>query len=85
MKTIEKQNLKIPIEIFLDVCKMIGAGGLINKINGSSDVTGEVYLELKCQKGNKVQEAALHNIYESINEWNQQRYGNESPDELLLN
>lgn len=81
----EKQTIKIPIEIFLDVCKMICTGGVINKISGSSDITGEVYLDVKFTKGQKVQEVALKNIFESINEWNQQRYGTENPDEINLN
>lgn len=81
---IEKQNIKIPIELFLDVCKMIRTGNLNNKITGSNESTGEVLLELSSSKGNKIQNAALQNIYDAVNEWNEQRYGDENPDEIAL-
>lgn len=81
----EKQNIKVAIEIFLDVCKMIRNGNLNNKIMGVNEATGEVLLELSYAKGNKIQSAALQNIYDSINEWNEQRYGDDNPDELALN
>lgn len=82
---IEKQNIKIPIELFLDACKMIRTGNLNTKITGSNESTGEVLLELSFSKGNKIQNAALQNIYDSVNEWNEQRYGDENPDEIALN
>ena len=81
----EKQNIKVAIEIFLDVCKMIRTGNLNNKITGTNDSTGEVFLELSFSKSNKIQSAALQNIYDSINEWNEQRYGEDNPNELALN
>lgn len=81
----EKQHIKAPIELFLDVCKMIRVGNLNNKITGTNESTGEVFLELSYSKGNKIQSAALQNIYDSINEWNEQRYGEDNPDELALN
>lgn len=81
---IEKQNIKIPIELFLDVCKMIRTGNLNNKITGSNESTGEILLELSSSKGNKIQNAALQNIYDAVNEWNEQRYGDENPDEIAL-
>lgn len=81
----EQQHIKAPIEIFLDVCKMIRNGNLSNKITGTNESTGEVYLELSFTKSNKIQSAALQNIYDSINEWNEQRYGDDHPDELALN
>lgn len=85
MKTpTEKQNIKIPIELFLDVCKMIRTGNLNNKIMGSNEATGDVLLELSFSKGNKIQNAALQNIYDSVNEWNEQRYGDENPEEIGL-
>jgi hypothetical protein len=85
MKTqIEKQNIKIPIELFLDVCKMIRTGNLNNKIMGSNEATGDVLLELSFSKGNKIQNTALQNIYDAVNEWNEQRYGDENPEEIGL-
>ena len=80
----EKQNIKIPIELFLDVCKMIRTGNLNNKIIGSNEATGDVLLELSFSKGNKIQNAALQNIYDAVNEWNEQRYGDENPEEIGL-
>lgn len=86
MKTLtEKQHVKIPIEIFLDVCRMIRSGNLSNKITGSNETMGEVMLELSFIKGNKIQSAALNNIYEAVQEWNDHRYGDENPDEIGLN
>jgi hypothetical protein len=82
--TIEKQQLKVPIELFLDVCKMIRSGNITNKITGCNDIMGEVFLDLSFTKGNKIQTAAMQNIYDSVNEWNDQRYGDESPDEIAL-
>lgn len=85
MKTpTEKQHIKVPIEIFLDVCKMIRSGNLINKITGSNESMGEVVLELAFSKANKIQIAAMQNIYDAVNEWNQQRYEDESPEEIAL-
>lgn len=84
MKATEKRSVKIPIEIFLDVCRMISSGELINKVSGANEMSGEVFMELKIQKGNKIQEAALDNIYEVVNEWNQYRYGDENPDDINL-
>jgi hypothetical protein len=85
MKTpTEKQNIKIPIELFLDVCKMIRTGNLNNKIMGSNEATGDVLLELSFSKGNKIQNVALQNIYDVVNEWNEQRYGDENPEEIGL-
>lgn len=81
----EKQNIKVPIEVFLDVCKMIRTGNINNKITSSNETTGEVFLELSISKGNKIQSAAFQNIYDTINEWNEQRYGDDNPDELGLN
>lgn len=80
----EKQNIKVPIEIFLDVCKMIRTGNLNNKIIGTNELIGEVILELVFVKGNKIQSAALQNIYEVINEWNELRYGDENPEDIAL-
>lgn len=80
----EKQSIKVPIEIFLDVCKMIRTGNLNNKIIGTNEVMGEVILELVFVKGNKIQSAALQNIYEAVNEWNEQRYGDENPEDIAL-
>ena len=82
--TLEKQNIKIPIELFLDVCKMIRTGSVNNKITGSNESTGEVLLELSFSKGNKIQNAALQNIFDSVSEWDEQRYGDENPDEIEL-
>lgn len=81
----EKQHIKAPIEIFLDVCKMIRTGNLNNKITGTNESTGEVFLELTFSRSNKIQSAAMQNIYDSINEWNEQRYGEDNPEELALN
>ena len=81
----EKQNIKVPIEVFLDVCKMIRTGNINNKITSSNETIGEVFLELSISKGNKIQSAALQNIYDTVNEWNEQRYGDDNPDELGLN
>ena len=80
----ETQNIKVPIEIFLDVCKMIRTGNLNNKIIGTNELIGEVILELVFVKGNKIQSAALQNIYEVINEWNELRYGDENPEDIAL-
>lgn len=80
----EKQSIKVPIEIFLDVCKMIRTGNLNNKIIGTNELMGEVILELAFVKGNKIQSAALQNIYEAVNEWNEQRYGDENPEDIAL-
>ena len=80
----EKQSIKVPIEIFLDVCKMIRTGNLNNKIIGTNEVMGEVILELVFVKGNKIQSTALQNIYEAVNEWNEQRYGDENPEDIAL-
>ncbi len=86
MKTpTEKQQVKVPIEIFLDVCKMIRGGNLGNKIAGSNESMGEVIIELTLIKGNKIQSAAINNIYEAVSEWNEHRYGEENPDEIGLN
>lgn len=86
MKTLtEKQNIKVPIEVFLDVCKIIRTGNVNNKITGSNETTGEVFLELSISKGNKIQSSALQNIYDTVNEWNEHRYGDDNPDELGLN
>jgi hypothetical protein len=82
---IEKQHIKVPIEIFLDVCKMIHLGNLNNKVTGSNESTGEVMLDLSFLRENKIQVAAMQNIYNVVNEWNDQRYGDESPDEITLN
>ena len=80
----EKQSIKVPIEIFLDVCKMIRTGNLNNKIIGTNELMGEVILELTFLKGNKIHSAALQNIYEAVNEWNEQRYGDENPEDIAL-
>ncbi len=80
----EKQSIKVPIEIFLDVCKMIRTGNLNNKIIGTNELMGEVILEMVFVKGNKIQSAALQNIYEAVNEWNEQRYGDENPEDIAL-
>jgi hypothetical protein len=42
----EKQQLKIPIQVFLDVCKMIRAGNINNKIIGSNEALGEVLMDI---------------------------------------
>ncbi len=81
----EKQYVKIPIEIFLDVCKMIRNGNLQNKISGCNDSMGEVVLELSVNKANKIQSAALQNIFDAVNEWNEQRFGEDDPNEIALN
>jgi hypothetical protein len=83
--SVEKQQIKIPIEVFLDICKMIRTGNLNSKIIGCNDLIGEVILDLSIVKGNKIQNSALQNIYETVNEWNDQRYGDENPDEIALN
>jgi hypothetical protein len=80
----EKQTVKIPIELFLDTCKMIRSGSLNNKVMDTNEVTGEVIMELTYSKENKIQKAALNNIFESIYEWNEHRYGEESPDDIAL-
>lgn len=82
---IEKQNIKVPIELFLDVCRMIRTGNLNNKITGSNETTGEVMLEVSFTKGNKIQTAAMQNVYDAVNEWNDQRYGEENPEDIALN
>ncbi len=83
--TTEKQNIKVPIEIFLDVCRMIRTGNLNNKITGCNETTGEVMLEVSFTKGNKIQTAAMQNMYDAVNEWNDQRYGEENPEDIGLN
>jgi hypothetical protein len=82
--SIEKQQIKVPIEIFLEVCKMIRTGNLTNKIIGTNESLGEVILDISITKGNKIQISAFQNICEVVNEWNEQRYGDESPDEIAL-
>jgi hypothetical protein len=82
--SIEKQQIKVPIEIFLDACKMIRTGNLANKIIGTNESLGEVILDISITKGNKIQTSAFQNICEVVNEWNEQRYGDESPDEIAL-
>ena len=63
---------------------MIRTGNLNNKIIGSNEVMGEVFLDISFTKGNKIQSAAIQNIYDSVNEWNDQRYGDEGPDDIAL-
>lgn len=81
----EKQIVKVPIEIFLEVCQMIYTGNLFNKILGSSESMGEVILELGIIKGNNFHKDAFNNVLEAIDEWNDFRYGDENPDEIFLN
>lgn len=83
--SIEKQQIKIAIEIFLDVCKMIRAGSLGNKIIGTNESMGEVVMELSYNTSNKIQRSALQNIFDVVNEWNELRFGEENPDDIDLN
>ena len=83
--SIEKQQIKIAIEIFLDVCKMIRTGSLGNKIIGINESMGEVVMELSCNTNNKIQRSALQNIFDVVNEWNELRFGEENPDDIDLN
>lgn len=80
----EKQIIKIPIEIFLEVSQMIYTGNLYNKILGSNEAMGEIILELGVIKGNPYQKDALTNVLESVKEWNEYRYGDENPEEISL-
>ena len=80
----EKKIAKIPIEILLDVCKMIHTGDLMNRILGSNEALGEVLLEVTYEKENSIQKAAFKNIEESIATWKELRYGEEDPDEITL-
>lgn len=80
----EKQIVKVPVEIFLEVAQMIYTGSLYNKINGSNEAMGEVILELGIIKGNPYQKDALNNVMESVKEWNEYRYGEENPDDISL-
>lgn len=80
----EKQIVKVPIEIFLEVCQMIYTGSLYNKILGSNETMGEVILELGVVKGNSVHQDALKNILDSVQQWNEYRFGDENPEEISL-
>jgi hypothetical protein len=81
----EKETIRIPIEVFLDVCKIILSGQLGSKINGINDAIGEVILEFSYSKDKKGQKEALANITDVVFEWNEQRYGTEDPEEIALN
>ncbi|MFZ5552907.1 MAG: hypothetical protein ACOZCO_07310 [Bacteroidota bacterium] len=80
----EKQTVKVPIEIFLEVCQMIYTGNLYNKILGSSETMGEVILEIGVIKANPFQRDALKNVMSAVNEWNRYRYGHENPEDVFL-
>jgi hypothetical protein len=82
---IEKETFRIPLEVFLDVCKIILSGQLGSKIVGLNDSIGEVILELSYSKEKKGQKEAVSNITEVVFEWNEQRYGTEDPQEIALN
>ena len=81
----EKETVRVPMEVFLDVCKIILTGQLGNKIAGINDAIGEVVLELSYCKEKKGQKEALSNITDIVLEWNQHRYGAEDPEEIALN
>jgi hypothetical protein len=81
----EKETIRIPIEVFLDVCKIILSGGLGSKIAGINDAIGEVILEVSYLKDKKGQKEAIANITDVVFEWNEQRYGTEDPEEIALN
>jgi hypothetical protein len=81
----EKETIRIPIEVFLDVCKIILSGQLGSKITGINDAIGEVILELSYSKDKKGQKEAIANITDIVFEWNEQRYGTEDPEEIALN
>jgi hypothetical protein len=80
----EKETIRIPIEVFLDVCKIILSGQLGSKIAGINDTIGEVVLELSYSKEKKRQKEALANISDVVDEWNGHRYGVEDPEEITL-
>jgi hypothetical protein len=83
-KQTEKEVIGIPIEIFLEVCKMIQMGSLGSKVISSNETTGEAILEVCYSPDNTFQKAAIENIHEAVGEWNHYRYGEEDPDEVEL-
>ncbi|MFI5151657.1 MAG: hypothetical protein ACHQRM_18170 [Bacteroidia bacterium] len=82
---IEKETVRVPLEVFLDVCKVVLTGQLGSKIAGINDAIGEVVLELSFTKEKKGQKEAVSNITDIVLEWNQHRYGAEDPEEIALN
>ena len=82
-KQSEKEIIGIPIEIFLEVCKMIQMGSLGSKVISSNESNGEAILEISHSPGNRIQAAAMENIREAVGEWNDYRYG--EPEEIELN
>lgn len=81
----QKQTIRIPIEIMLDVCRMIHTGDLSNRILGSNEVLGEAIIEISYLTNNEIQKAAIENIIDSVNEWNECRYGEEDAEQIALN
>ena len=81
----EKETVRVPMEVFLDVCKIILTGQLGSKIAGINDAIGEVVLEISYFKEKKGQKEFLSNITDIVLEWNQHRYGAEDPEEIALN
>ena len=78
----EKEIIGIPIEIFLEVCKMIQMGSLGSKVISSNETNGEAILEISHSPGNKTQASAMENIHEAVGEWNHYRYGEPEEEEL---
>ncbi len=84
-KQTEKEVIGIPVEILLEVCKMLQMGSLGNKLISSNETRGEAILEISYTPDNKTQKAAIENIHEAVGEWNAYRYGEIDPDEIDLN
>ena len=83
-KQMEKEVIGVPVEILLEVCKMLQMGSLGNKIISSNETTGEAILEISYTPANRTQKAAIENIHEAVGEWNEYRYGEQDPDEVEL-
>ncbi len=69
MKTIKVKELEVPIGIIAEVADLIATNDLENSITGTDEDQKIIFIEVRYDKDEEDQKAAIHEIEDAINDY----------------
>lgn len=77
MKTIKVKELEVPIGIIGEVADLIATNNLENSITGTDEDQEIIFIEVRYDKDEEDQKAAIHEIEDAINDYDEEEEDDE--------
>ncbi len=80
MKTIKVREFEVPVEIMGEVAELIASNDLENSITGTDEDQEIIFIEVSYDKDEEDQKAAIHEIEDAINDYDDEEDVNDEKE-----